>query len=154
MPTATVQIENLRATVGLAQSQLAGQLVTLCNLENKALGMLGVVGALIAADIAGQDALFGRRWWVALIGLGLTAFTCTGVAADSKAAEGPDPVAFHDQFGSWPEDQAAAQMLADLGSALDTNRERIKAKNEQLGESFSILLMTGLYSIFFFTLNR
>lgn len=52
----------LDASLGLAQTQLLGQLADETSIDGRAMGVLAFSGALLAADVAAKDTL--GRWWV------------------------------------------------------------------------------------------
>ena len=155
------EAEKLRDLIGLAEVQLAGQLETLHHTEAKALALVGLdaalVGldaALVAAVVTGGQTIWGRRWWAALIGLGISAFALWQVAADEQFQDGPKADGIYASYSGLDDVDFGRQLLADLESHIGRNQLGTNEKVQQLGSAFGLLTITVIYSACLFAWAR
>ena len=147
-------VANLRAVLYVAGDQLGQQLARIQSVDGKALGGAAIVLALVAAVVAGNQSLWGRRWWAALIGLGFCFISFGGVGEEADVSEGPHAQDFFNTFGGQPELQAGAQLLADLQKAIDDNRAIVEKKKADLTGAVNLLGLVLIYSTCLFIWNR
>lgn len=145
----------LGKSVDLARSQLIAQSARLDALDLEAFALLGLDAAVIAALVGAKGDL-GRRWWVALIGVGVSvAFgLLAALVRPAEVSHGPEPSDF---YGSVAWDSPAEFMrtlLERLQMSLRANRAAEDLQRGLLAFGVSTLVLTGLYSIFVFTLWR
>lgn len=130
--------------VGLAQTQLLAQMLDSDNADGRSVGLLGLNGALVAADLAARG-LFGADWWLPLPGLGLSIAILLSLRRGTRLELGPAPRAFYSTYGGNLR-RARLVLLSDLDAALRRNDQLIVRKERRMAVAVAILGATAAYS--------
>jgi hypothetical protein len=121
----------LEATLEVAQTQILAQLADETSLDGRTMGVLGFLGALLAADVAAETIL-GRWWWTPLVGVAIAVIPCLISVFDSDTRMGPPGLTFYAAYGGYPSRPAREQLLADLHDAYEANATRVRLKQKRL----------------------
>jgi hypothetical protein len=145
----------LGRSVDLARSQLVAQSARLDALDLKAFALLGLDAALVAALIAAKGDL-GRRWWLALIGIGFSILLGSIAAAGNEAGVklGPEPDDFQESADWHSDGDFLEQLLVRLQRSLNENKGFEDHKRSLVSVGGTLLLLTGVYSAFVFAFWR
>lgn len=149
----------LDATLSLAQTQLIGQLADETSVDGRTMGTLGFSGALLAADLATQNAL-GAFWWMPLPVLGVAALCCLGptlgVGIDLGRGTDLGPMAdvVYRVYRVEPPLAAREQLLFDLCTSFSNNAYRLRVKELALRVAVMVLVIGLPVSAAFISLSR
>lgn len=114
--------------------------------DGRSMGILGVNGALIGADLAARGA-FGGGWWIPLPGLAISAAILLGLRRGLRVEIGPSPRWFYARYGGEPDAAVSVQLLSDLDDVLKMNDRTLLRKERRLAAAIVALLATVAYSI-------
>jgi hypothetical protein len=142
---ASSALAGAEALIGLAQTQLLVQMLDSDNADGRSMGLLGLDGALTAADLAAKDIL-GGRWWLPLPGLALSAAILLGLRRGLHLELGPSPRGFFSLYGGQPGDGSRVLLLSDLDDALRKNVRMLARKERRLAVAIWVLVLTIAYS--------
>jgi hypothetical protein len=155
----------LDAALSFAQTQILAQNEDEASLDGQAVGLAAFNGALLAADIAAQEAL-GNLWWTALLPIAVSIVSCLSAgdlfgililrarsprdrtdrvpAFDPRAGSygdlGPRAALFYERFGDLEAIEAREQLLSDLNLAFVRNANRIFRKSVRIRLAVAILV--------------
>jgi hypothetical protein len=115
----------------IAETQLAIQFSRAGSYDGQSLGILGLDAALAAAAIAG-DQLLGRLWWLALIGLLLSAASCAAVLFTRVDQVGPRVDDLIDGDEGLTRDQMERLLIESLDDSIRRNARALDEKSGML----------------------
>ncbi len=117
------------------------------NVDGRSMGLLGLDGALTAADLAAKDVL-GGGWWLPLPGLALSAAILLGLRRGLRLEYGPSPRSLYDASLGQPTLRFAVhQLLSDLDDALRRNDRTLIRKERRLAFAVMAIVMTIAYTV-------
>lgn len=146
----------LDSALALAQTQLSAQATDDAGFDSRTTGLVGLNGALLAADIAAKDVL-GALWWTPLIVLvistGMLLVTLFG--ADRKGVDvGVRAALFYEVEGAEHAIPALELLLAELNKAFEFNEGRLGRKRARLQRALVTLLSGLVIAGLLITINR
>jgi hypothetical protein len=136
-------LPSLRA---VAETQLTIQFSRASSFDGQSLGILGLDAALVAAAIAG-DQMLGRLWWLALIGLLLSAVSCAAVLFTRVDQVGPRVHDLIDNDESLTEGQMERLLVESLDDSIRRNARALDEKSTMLLVAILVLSATILGAI-------
>jgi hypothetical protein len=113
----------------LAETQLAIQFSRAGAYDAQALGILGLDAALAAAAVAG-DQLLGHLWWLALIGLLLSAVSCAAILVTRVDQIGPRVDDLIDEAQGLSESEMERLLVEALGESIRRNGQALEEKSD------------------------
>ncbi len=132
----------LDAAIALAQMQISAQGTDDAGADGRTTGLVGLNGALVAADVAAKEVL-GVFWWASLIVLAASTFILL-VTLFGKDRNGVDvgvrAALFYETEGAEPAIPARELLLAELNKAFEFNIGRIARKRKRLQRALGVLL--------------
>jgi len=133
----------LCTALDLAQTQLSAQVADDASLDGRTTGLVGLNGALLAADLAAKD-LLGSFWWSPLPAVvastALLLRTLFGV--DRKGLDlSVRAAVFYVSEGTGRAMPARELLLAELDQAFDFNVARLDRKRSRLQVALVALLL-------------
>lgn len=122
-----------------AHQNIAAQLSTASSLDAKLSMLVAFVAALIAVLLSIPKGLADTRW-ILLASLGLAALVCLiGSVMSDDLTDGPQMVRYYTDYGGLTPQAFMAQLLADLGQAIDENEALIQFRRWILSSAFGII---------------
>jgi hypothetical protein len=134
----------IHALIDLAQTQLIAQILDSGNADGRSMGVLGLTGALVAADLAARS-VFGAIWWLPLPGLALSAAVLLGLRRGLRLELGPAPRAFYSAYGD-QRVRGRLTLLSDLDATLQRNDQTLAQKERRLALAVTVVAITIAYS--------
>src|ERR1035441_6658776 len=129
--------ENVEASVGASQQEVAGQLTTASALDAKLMGILGFMAAAAGVMLTVTNGLASNRWILLLGAGGAIVIALVGLIGPDDLKSGPNPIDFYNEFGGVAPDEFAEQLLADLGKTIKVRSELIDERRASLSGAFS-----------------
>jgi hypothetical protein len=125
----------------VAETQLGIQFSQASSYDGQALGILGLDAAMAAAAIAG-DRLLGRLWWLALLGLLLSAVSCAAVLFTRVDQVGPRIDDLVDDDQGLGVDQMERLLVKSLYESIGRNARALNEKSAMLLVAIAVLSAT------------
>jgi hypothetical protein len=137
---------HLPALRSLAETQLATQFSLASSYDGQSIGILALDAALAAAAI-GADQLLGRLWWLALLGLLLSAMSCGAVLFTNVDQVGPRVADLIDDHLDLGEGQMELLMVDSMKESIGQNGRALEEKSDMLLVAIALLSATILGAI-------
>jgi hypothetical protein len=137
------RIAAVESLIGLAQSQIAASLARGANIDTQALGLIGLIAVVLAAQ-----GVLGPRCWIAIPGLAVSLVIAGYVLAVTRFDLGPKPEQLYAQIEAAviSGEQVTAKLLVDLVDTDETNQRPLRSKALRLVIAVGVLILTILYT--------
>jgi hypothetical protein len=132
----------LGTALQLAETQISAQVADDASLDGRTTGLVGLNGALLAADLAAKE-LLGVLWWTPLLVLAFSTalLLVTLFGADRKGYDlSVRAAVFYESEATKNAIPARELLLAELDNAFGFNVERLTRKRRRLQGALAALL--------------